>query len=156
MPASDGSLGDERGFVLVGVARADPGDTGPRCTDGSEKDILNCETFETFGLCATGASLETDEVVAEISGVTSPLDVVGCEVAAARTAPAIFAGAVGPTLTTSPFLSISSISFAAGCISSSLSPSSPPTSISSSSFPKRTADLSVEDCDAGRMFAPRD
>ena len=63
---------------------------------------------------------------------------------------------LGPTLATSPFLSMSSISCAAGSISSSLSPSWPPMRSPSSSLPNRTAAFNADDWETGRTDAPRD
>lgn len=136
VPLRELILGDDRSTLLVGVDTPEPGDAGTRGGVCVPSDILNCDTLETLGfggaVASTGGSSELDWAwVAderELVGTVEP-----------------FEGRIGPTFTTSPFVSISSISLACGSSSSSLSPSSPPVNFPLLSFPSRTADFSVED-----------
>lgn len=151
MGVPDGIFGDDRAVVVIGVDKLDPGDKGERGVAGSPKDILNCETLEGFGFGARVMSFSGGDVFASPLLRGSSADVVPDLGESAEPE-----GRMGPTFTSSPFFSISSTSCEAGSSSSSLSPSSPPTRLSSSSLPNRTALFSVEDCEAGRMDAPRD
>ena len=157
IPAIEETLGDDRSIVLTGVARSESGDEGERSVEGSVRDILNCDTFDGFVLeAAEDPELSGVRDIAWVDDSPSPVGVVCSGGDMYRDTWVMSAVELGPMLTTSPFLSISNISLAAGSISSSLSPSSPPTRFPSSSLPNRTADLRVEDCDAGTMLAPRD
>ena len=149
VPPSEGSFGEDLSIVVSGVARLDLGDDGvPGVDEGATRDILNCETLDVLGggvadaLVVEGPGDACASVRVTASGLSSVVDT--------------FEVQSGPTFATFPFFSISSNSLASGSISSSLSPSSPPTRFPFSSFPNRTAAFSSDDREAGSTEPPRD
>ena len=121
MPLYEGSFGDDRSGVATGVDALD-GEHGEDGVRDSVRAFLNWDALEGLTLVLGGVAIGDGTVTNEGSPLGGAVSVIGEGMEAGT------AGALGPMLVTSPFLSISSISFVTGSASSSLSPSCPPTS----------------------------